>query len=343
MILRRKVKACKIKAHFYRQLSVIMASGADIAEAMEILSGEKMGSNVQKTVAVVSRELKSGRPVNETLQDHPELFSRPLATAISDDDKKDFVPTILGKIAEEQENKVDFMEKFSISIIIPLITLSMAALLYAIMFIFVIPMFQEIFTEFGKDLPLPTLIVITISEFIRSNIILLSLALIGLIIFFIVNRKAFIRTLSALPMVGVFIKNSVASQFLRNLSLMLSMDVSLAQAVKEAASTIVTPLYDERLNTLGSISNFNELRGAMDNTGMFPSFILQVIGLGERASAPGLALEEATKYFQRDVNVSAYKMMACFDLFTMIFTGLLIGFLVISMYLPIFQLAGAIG
>jgi type IV pilus assembly protein PilC len=232
----------------------------------------------------------------------------------------------------------------------PIVTLIIAAVVLIVILVFVIPVFQEMFADFGGELPVPTQIVVNASEFVKSKVIYLIVA-IGLFIFAyrrfyktergrIVMDDLFLR----FPVFGVLLRKVAVAKFTRTMGTMLSSGVAILEALDIVAKTagnktIEKAIYDVR----SGISEGRTIAEPLSESGVFPSMVCQMIAVGESTGALDAMLGKIADFYDEEVDQAVENLTALIEPFMLVFLGVTIGGLVIAMYLPIFKMAGAIG
>jgi type IV pilus assembly protein PilC len=231
----------------------------------------------------------------------------------------------------------------------PIVTLIIAILVVAVILVFVIPVFEEMFADFGKALPAPTQLVIGMSRFVKGNI----LWIIGAIVLFIFAFRRFYRTEKGralideatlrLPVVGILVRKVAVAKFTRTMGTMLASGVGILEALDIVAKTagnksVETAVYKVRT----SIAEGQTIADPLAETGVFPPMVCQMIAVGESTGALDAMMEKIADFYEEEVDQAVENLTSLIEPFMLVFLGVTIGGLVISMYLPIFKLAGAI-
>jgi type IV pilus assembly protein PilC len=230
----------------------------------------------------------------------------------------------------------------------PIVTLIIAVLVLAVILVFVIPVFEEMFADFGGELPMPTQIVVAMSEMVKTKILYI---IVGLVLFVIAFKK-FYKTekgravvddlLLKLPVFGELIRKVAVSKFTRTMGTMLTSGVAILEALDIVAKTagnrsVETAIYSVR----SGIAEGRTMAEPLNESGVFPPMVCQMIGVGESTGALDAMLEKIADFYDEEVDQAVENLTALIEPFMLVFLGVTIGGLVIAMYLPIFKMAGA--
>jgi type IV pilus assembly protein PilC len=209
--------------------------------------------------------------------------------------------------------------------------------------VFVVPIFTEMFAGLGSALPAPTQLVIHTSAWIVGNILYIFIGIIVLIAC-LKNQKIRYKMASMIPGLRGVLKKSSIIQYARHLSIMLSLGAPLREAFSSAAESLNNPIHSERLKNVGrTLPDTKRLQEEMGVTEIFPNIILKMIRAGEKSESLGLVFEEISKFYEKDFSRSLHRMVSSLEILAVIFVGIFVGGIVISMYLPIFKMAGTVG
>jgi type IV pilus assembly protein PilC len=232
----------------------------------------------------------------------------------------------------------------------PIVTLIIAVGVLAVILVFVIPVFQEMFADFGGELPVPTQIVVGLSEMVKSKILYI---IVGIVLF-IVAFKKFYKTdkghdivddlLLKTPVFGELLRKVAVSKFTRTMGTMLASGVAILEALDIVAKTAGNRSVEKAIyNVRTGISEGRTMADPLQESGVFPPMVCQMIGVGESTGALDAMLEKIADFYDEEVDQAVDNMTALIEPFMLVFLGVTIGGLVIAMYLPIFKMAGAMG
>jgi type IV pilus assembly protein PilC len=232
----------------------------------------------------------------------------------------------------------------------PMITVFVAVIVVVVILVFVIPVFQEMFADFGSSLPVPTQIVINMSEFVKSKI---HWMIIGLILFGIVFKKYYSTdkgrvTVDALmlklPVMGILLRKVAVAKFTRTMGTMLSSGVAILEALDIVAKTSGNRVVENAIYSVRSgISEGRTMADPLQVSGVFPSMVCQMIAVGESTGALDAMLEKIADFYDEEVDQAVENLTAMIEPMMIVFLGVVVGGLIVSMYLPIFKMAGAVG
>lgn len=328
---------------FYRHMAVMLRSGVPLPEAISALSEEKDLPEIKGRAAVIRKDLAAGIPLGECLEKHPDIFNPVLIRILTGDFVNEIVADLLDKFADTEERTGKGDKRVYSIMIYPLFVLGAAMIITFFLLVFVIPVFQEMFADFGASLPGVTQAVVSISLFIKNYLYLFVTGVIGLILFFVFNRKYYFLVLSKLPRLGDLQKKIAISTFAEYMSLMLSVRAPLKEAVDHSARSVRNLFYADILNGLTSKSeDVTGLNQAMKDSGLFPKMLIKTMEINQTTNALESAMAETSRYYGKNIGRLIEKQMTVLEILVMLFLGIVVGVLVIAMYMPIFRMAGSI-
>ncbi|MBS3809248.1 MAG: type II secretion system F family protein, partial [Desulfobacterales bacterium] len=256
---------------------------------------------------------------------------------------------ILRRLSTYMEKAAKLKSQVKGAMTYPLVTLLIAIGVVAVILVFVIPVFQDMFAQFGQALPLPTQIVINMSEFVKGNILWIIIGVVLLIIAFrqfykTEKGRAMIDEMTLrLPVVGILVRKVAVAKFTRTMGTMLASGVAILEALDIVAKTsgnksIESAIYKVRTG----IAEGKTIADPLSETGVFPPMVCQMIAVGESTGAIDAMLEKIADFYEEEVDQAVENLTSLIEPFLLVFLGVTIGGLVVSMYLPIFQMAGAV-
>jgi type IV pilus assembly protein PilC len=231
----------------------------------------------------------------------------------------------------------------------PVVTLGIAVLVVAVILVFVIPVFEEMFADFGKALPIPTQIVVKTSRFVKSKILYIIVA----VILFVIAFRRFYKTekgraivdnaLLKIPVIGILIRKVAVARFTRTMGTMLASGVAILEALDIVAKTAGNKTIELAIYKVRSgIAEGMTIADPLSETGVFPPMVVSMIAVGESTGAIDAMMEKIADFYEEEVDQAVENLTALIEPFMLVFLGVTIGGLVVSMYLPIFQMAGAV-
>ena len=326
---------------FYRQIAVMLRSGVSLSDAVSALSDEPDLPRIREKAARIKKDLADNISLRDSFARHPNLFSPALIQILTSGIPNEKAAEVLQKFADTEERAGKVSKKVASILVYPVAVLCIAISITLFILVFVIPVFQDMFSDMGGKLPALTLLVVNISEVIKSNLLYIILFFVIVVVFFIFSRKLFYFVASKLPIIGASLKKIAISNFAEYFSLMLSVDIPLIEALEIAADSIKNPYYADILKEIGArVSDIRGLKEEMKSSCLFPVVLLKTIEISETPQALETAMAETANFYEKGMEKYIEKKLVIFEVIIMIFLGITIGGLVIAMYLPVFKMAG---
>lgn len=334
---------------FARQFSTMIDAGLPIVQCLEILLSQQENKTFKKMLKDIKESVESGTTLAEALKKFPKQFDDLFVNMIAAGEAGGILDTILRRLSGYMEKAAKLKAKVKGAMTYPLVTLVIAFIVLAVILVFVIPVFQQMFADFGKELPLPTQIVVAMSEFVKSKI----LYILGGIVIFIFAFKRFYNTPKgrilmdrfalSVPVVGLLIRKVAVAKFTRTMGTMLSSGVAILDALDITAKTSGNKTIEGALyNVRSSIAEGQTMAEPLSESSVFPSMVCQMISVGESTGALDAMLGKIADFYDEEVDQAVENLTSLIEPFMLVFLGVTIGGLVVAMYLPIFKLAGAI-
>jgi type IV pilus assembly protein PilC len=347
--LQPKVKETDIIL-FARQFSTMIDAGLPIIQCIDILYSQQENKTFRVMLKRIKEAVESGSTLAEALKKYPKQFDDLFVNMIAAGEAGGILDVILQRLAAYMEKAAKLKGKVKGAMVYPIVTLIIAAIVLVVILVFVIPVFQEMFADFGGELPVPTQVVVNASEFVKGKIIYIIVAL----ILFIFAYRRFVKTEKGriimddlflkLPVFGVLLRKVAVAKFTRTMGTMLSSGVAILEALDIVAKTagnktVEKAIYDVR----AGITEGRTMADPLLESGVFPSMVCQMIAVGESTGALDAMLGKIADFYDEEVDQAVENLTALIEPFMLVFLGVTIGGLVIAMYLPIFKMAGAIG
>ncbi len=335
---------------FTRQMSTMIDAGLPLVQCLQILVKQQSNPTFKRALAQIEGDVETGTTLADAMRKHPNIFDGLFTNMIEAGELGGILDTILGRLATFKEKSMGLQKKIKGAMTYPAIVLGISILILAIILIFVIPVFQKMFTDFGASLPMPTQIVINISEFFKSNFlyIVAGVAVIAWIIHRIYTKTERGRLkidalLLRVPVVGPLIQKVSVAKFTRTLSTLLQSGVPILDGLHVVARTSGNKVIERAiLHAREGIAEGRPIAEPLDETGIFPNMVIQMINVGESVGALDSMLEKIAVFYDDEVDQAVENLTAMIEPFMMVFLGVMIGGLVIAMYLPIFKLASVV-
>jgi type IV pilus assembly protein PilC len=334
---------------FCRQFSTMIDAGLPIIQCMDILHAQQENATFKKMLKNIKEQVESGATLADALKKYPKQFDDLFVNMVSAGEAGGILDTILRRLSAYMEKAAKLKSQVKGAMTYPIVTMVIAVAVVAIILVFVIPVFQEMFADMGGALPGPTLIVVAMSEFVKSKI---HWIVIGVIIFIFAFRKYYRTekgrklvdaTMLKLPVFGILIRKVAVAKFTRTMGTMLSSGVAILEALDIVAKTSGNKTVEQAIYTVRSgIAEGRTMADPLAESGVFPAMVCQMISVGESTGALDAMLEKIADFYEEEVDQAVENLTSLIEPFMLVFLGVVIGGLVIAMYLPIFKMAGAL-
>jgi len=341
----KKIKPKDI-AIFTRQLATMMKAGVPLLQSFDIVGRGNTNASVTKLLNEIRADVETGSSLSSAFRKHPMYFDSLYCNLVEAGEAAGILEALLDRLATYMEKTEAIKSKIKSALMYPTSVLIVAFVVVAVIMIFVIPAFKEVFSSFGADLPAPTLFVIAISEFFVSYWWLIFGALFGGIYFFFQAwrrnekmQRTMDRLLLRVPVFGALIEKSCVARWTRTLSTMFAAGVPLVEALDSvggASGNSVYAIATERIQQ--EVSTGTSLTAAMSNANIFPSMVIQMCAIGEESGSIDHMLGKAADFYEEEVDEMVKGLSSLMEPIIIVFLGTLIGGIVVSMYLPIFKL-----
>ena len=337
-------------AVFSRQIATMMKSGVPIVGGLEIIAGGQKNPKAKELYNSIRAEIEGGASLYEALGKHPVQFDELYRNLVKAGETAGVLETVLDTIASYKENIEALKGKIKKALFYPATVIAVAILVSAILLVFVVPQFQNVFASFGADLPAFTLMIIAASDFMIAYWWLVLFVVIGTgtaFVFFKKRSLAFAHLLDRLilkiPVVGQIMHNSAIARFARTLAVTFQAGVPLVEALDIVSGATGNTVYETAVKRIrDDVSVGYQVNVAMRQTNLFPHMVIQMAAIGEEAGALDAMLYKVAEFYESEVNNAVDALSSLLEPLIMIFIGGIVGAMVVGMYLPIFKLAAAI-
>lgn len=344
----------KIKAKdiiiFCRQFSTMIDAGLPIIQCLDILSTQTENPTFRKELKEVKQSVESGETLAESLKKFPKEFDSLFVNMVAAGEAGGILDTIMRRLSEHLEKAAKLRAKVKSAMMYPIITVVVAIVVVMIIMVFVIPVFQDMFKSFGSNLPGLTQMVVNMSNFVKSNLIIILGLMFGSVytfkrVYSTEKGRFFIDDKALeLPVFGMLIRKIAVAKFTRTMSTMLQSGVAILDALDIVAKTAGNKRIEKTIyETRAGISEGRTMADPLSESGVFPAMVCQMIAVGEATGALDLMLGKIADFYDDEVDEAVNNMTEMIEPMMMVFLGGTIGTLVVAMYLPIFTMAGAIG
>jgi len=345
----KRITASEI-AIFSRMLATMMKAGVPMVNAFEIVAGGQKNVRMKTMLDDVRASIEGGSTLHEAIGKHPVQFDELYRNLVKAGESAGVLDTVLDTIANYKENIETLKGKIKKALFYPATVIAVALLVSAILLIFVVPTFQNMFKSFGADLPAFTLMIIAASDFMIGYWWLILIVVVGSIFGFIAAKKrspAFAHFLDRLilkiPVIGQIMHNSAIARFSRTLAVTFKAGVPLVEALETVAGACGNVVYEKAVFRIrDDVSVGYPLNVAMRQVNVFPHMVVQMTAIGEEAGALDTMLYKVAEFYEQEVNNSVDALASLLEPMIMVIIGGVVGSMVIGMYLPIFKLAASI-
>ena len=334
---------------FTRQFATMINAGLPIIQCLEIQSAQQEHKEFKEVLEKIKEDVEKGETLAEALRHHPKVFDSLYCNMVDAGEMGGALDIILNRLAFFMEKNMKLKKKVKGALVYPASVLSVAVIVVAIMMVFVIPSFQQMFSGFGADLPWLTQVVVNISHFMRTNILLMIAGLIALAIAFRQTYKTkkgrtfFDRTFLKLPVFGILLRKVAVAKFTRTLGTMISSGVPILTSLEIVAKTAGNVIIENAIiATRDSISQGKTIAEPLGESGIFPAMVVQMISVGESTGALDDMLNKIADFYDDEVDAAVAALTSMIEPMLMVFLGTVLGTMIVAMYLPIFQLGSVV-
>jgi type IV pilus assembly protein PilC len=331
---------------FTRQFATMIDAGLPLVQALEILSTQVESKSLAKTLSIIKTDVESGATYADALRKHPKVFTDLYANMVAAGESGGILDTILNRLANYIEKAMKLKKKVKGAMTYPIVVSSIAVLVIAIIMIFVVPTFSKMFATLGGTLPLPTLLIIKLSNFLAGlGGLLLLIAIVAVIVGFgqirktkggrLVTDKMFLR----LPIFGMLLRKVAVAKFTRTLGTLVSSGVPILDGLEITAKTAGNKVVEGAvMDVRSAVSEGKTLAEPLMKSKVFPPMVTHMIAVGESTGALDAMLSKIADFYDDEVDNAVANLTAMMEPMLMVFLGGTVGFIVVAMYLPIFKL-----
>jgi type IV pilus assembly protein PilC len=337
-------------AMFSRQLATMLAAGIPLVQAFEIVGVGHEKPAMQKLILDIKSNLEAGSSLHEALAKHPLYFDDLYLNLVEAGEQAGALENLLDKVATYKEKTEALKKKIKKALFYPAAVLAVAVIVTLVLLIFVIPQFESLFKGFGADLPAFTRFVMDLSRFVQDQGWILFLVAVAAVVGFSYFHKRsralrhFIdRALLRIPVLGPILVKAAIARYARTLSTMFAAGVPLVEAMESVAGATGNIVYEQAvLRMRDEVATGMRLQRAMENTGLFPNMVIQMIAVGEESGSLDEMAAKVADFYELEVDTAVDSLSSLLEPLIMVILGVLVGGLVVAMYLPIFKLGSVI-
>lgn len=340
----------KMIAVFTRQLATMIDAGLPLVQSLDILATQQQGKTFKQVLMSVKDDVESGSTFAAALGRHPKIFDNLYVNLVVAGEEGGILDNILLRLSNYIEKAVALKKKVKSALVYPIAIVGVAVIVVGILMIFVIPTFEKMFSSAGQSLPLLTLIIVTMSRLMKKYVLFL---VVGFILFVFMIRRYYKtdggrrnidRFLLGVPVFGMLFRKIAIARFSRTLSTLVSSGVPILDSLNIVAKTAGNQIVqDAIMSARSSISEGETIAEPLSRADVFPPMVTQMISVGESTGSLDTMLGKIADFYDDEVDTTVATLTSLLEPFLMIFLGATIGTIVVAMYLPIFNMASAIG
>lgn len=333
-----------------RQMATMINAGIPIAQSLDILARGSENPSLQNVMNTIRQDVEAGTNLSIALAKFPLLFDELYRNLVAAGEQSGMLDSMMDKIAAYKEKFEAIKSQIKSALIYPAATILVAFVVTAVLLIFVIPQFEQLFQNFGAELPTLTQVVINLSAVFQEWWWAIFGVLIGggVSITYAYKRSpkmqyALDRLILRFPVVGKIVKKATIARFTRTLATMFAAGVPLVEALESVAGATGNRLYYDATHEIkADVSTGQQLALSMTTTGLFPTMVTQMVAIGEEAGELETMLSKVADFYEQEVDDAVAAMSSLMEPFIMVIIGVLVGGLVVAMYLPIFKMASVV-
>jgi type IV pilus assembly protein PilC len=330
---------------FTRQFSTMVDAGLPLVQCLEILGKQADNPSFGEIITKIKVDIESGSNLSDAMRKHPKVFNSLYANLVEAGEAGGILDTILGRLANYIEKALALKKKVKSAMVYPSAIISVAFVVVAFLMVFVIPTFATMFSRGGAELPGPTALVMSVSDFFRNQWYFI---LGGPVLFFFLFKKVYAtergnieidRIFLKLPVMGMLIRKVSTAKFSRTLGTLISSGVPLIEGMDICARTAGNKIVEIAiLNAIEAIKEGETIAAPLARENVFPPMVIQMIDVGESAGALDAMLSKIADFYDEEVDTAVEALTALLEPMLMVFLGIVVGFIVVAMYLPIFKM-----
>jgi type IV pilus assembly protein PilC len=335
---------------FTRQFSTMIDAGLPLVQGLTILAEQSENRTFKTILKEITKDVEGGSTLAEAMKKHPKVFDDLFVNLVAAGEVGGILDTILRRLADYIEKAEKLKSRIKGAMTYPLVVVAIAIIVIAVILIFVIPVFEDMFAGFGAALPAPTQLVVNMSRFMKGNFHFIIIALVAIVVGIKQyrnsqqGRKTTDGLLLKLPIFGELLRKVAVARFTRTLGTMIQSGVPILDSLEIVARTSGNVILEEIIYEVrGSIAEGQTIAEPLSETDIFPGMVVQMISVGEATGALDTMLAKIADFYDDEVDAAVDALTSMLEPLLMLFLGGSIGGLVVAMYLPIFQMAAAMG
>jgi len=347
--LKKRVKQ-KDLVLFSRQLSTLIGAGVPIVQGLTILVEQIENPAFKKVITSVREDIESGTSITEALSRHPTVFGELYVNMVKAGELGGILDIILERLSAYQESAAALRGKIRAAMIYPAVIALVAGGVTTFLMVVVVPMFVKIFQQVGAELPLPTQILLAVSNFLKRYLVFLIIGLIA----FVVGLRQYYKTeagsmyidtlLLRLPLFGPLLRKVAVAKFTRTFGTLVKSGVPILQALETVAKTSGNRVVEKAvLAAKDAIREGERISDPLKASGVFPPMVTQMISVGEETGNLDAMLSKIAEFYEQEVDAAVSGLTSLIEPVVVVFMGVIIGAIAVAMYMPMFQLGAIVG
>ena len=338
-------------AVFTRQLATMMKAGVPLLQSFDIVGKGHSNPSMAKLILDIRSDVETGTSLSQAFRKFPLYFDPLFCNLIGAGEQAGILEDLLNRLAIYKEKTVALKAKIKGAMFYPLSIIAVAFVVTAVIMVWVVPAFKEVFKSFGADLPGPTLIVMGISDFCVSYwYLVFGLPVAGIYLFIqswkrsLNVQRSMDRLLLKMPIFGEIILKATVARWTSTLATMFAAGVPLVESLDSVGGAAGNAVFlDATLKIQNEVSSGTSLTMSMQNAGVFPNMVTQMVSIGEESGSLDAMLSKVADFYEEEVDDAVANMSSLMEPLIMVFLGVIIGALIVAMYLPIFKLGAVVG
>ncbi len=335
---------------FSRQLSTLVGAGVPLVQGLTILEEQIENPTFKKVVISLRLDIEAGMGIADSMKKYPEAFDTLYVSMIRSGELGGILDTILDRLSGYLESAEHLKAKVKSAMMYPIVVLSIAIGITWFLLVFIIPKFEEMFSSFGKELPLPTKILLGLSRFLIKYWFMY--VPVPFVLLFVVKKllkkrefaKKFDTNILKVPIFGIILRKVAVAKFTRTLSTLIKAGVPILQALDTVAQTAGNIIVEEAIiNAKASIREGERIAKPLAASKVFPTMVVSMISIGEETGNLDLMLAKIAEFYESEVDTAVDGLTSLIEPLVIVFMGVVIGSIVIAMFLPMFDMSGAVG
>lgn len=336
-------------SRFTRQFATMIGAGLPLVQCLDILATQMENKEFSKIVSQVKDSVQGGATLSEALGRHPKIYDTLYCNMVEAGEVGGALDAILNRLAVYREKADQLVRKVKGAMVYPAVIVVVAVAVTVGMLVFIVPVFAKMFGGLNAELPMPTQVILKVSNFMRDNFLIILGAIGGLAALFLWWKKtpggalAVDKMLLRTPVLGNLVRKSAVARFTRTLGTLLSSGVSIIEALEITAKTAGNLVIANAISkSVISIAEGDTITAPLKETGVFPPMVTQMISVGEKTGGLDEMLNKIADFYDEEVDEAVSALTSVIEPIIIVFMGVVIGAIMIAMYLPMFDIIGKI-